>query len=69
VVKVKKIQHDVIMVMEFLQLPTISSVSWTEGSDASNHLSDRELKVIYFILGWAVVKGRVAIPVECMEGK
>ena len=67
--KVKKIQHDVIMVMEFLQLPAISSVSWTEGSDASNHLLDRELKVVDFILGWAVVEGRVAIPVECMEGK
>ncbi len=47
--KVKKIQCDVITVVEFLQLPAISSISSWDGL-------------------W-LVKGRVAIPVEHMEGK
>jgi hypothetical protein len=67
--RVKQIQYNVIMVMEFLQLPAISSFSWAEGGDASNHLSDQELKGVDLVLWWAVVEGRVTIPVEGMEGK
>jgi hypothetical protein len=49
-VKAKQIQYNVIMVMDFLKLPAISSASWAEGGDASNHLLHQEWKVIDLVL-------------------